>query len=348
MDTHPYSETHGFTAHALQELEAQRPSEYGTIRGFYDTHPTLSELKAEVIEGLSNTPKQISPKFFYDAYGSKLFDAITELPEYYPTRTEIALIRQHGAEMARMAGTGSVLVELGSGSSLKVQLLLEALKPAAYVPIDISRQHLLESAESLAKSFPHTAIFPVCADYSKDFHLPEIEEEAPRLAFFPGSSIGNFEPKDAVTLLGRVAKLLGHGGGLIIGVDLPKDPQVLHAAYNDAQGVTAQFNVNLLTRINREASGHFNLSQFTHDAFFNEDLSRIEMHLKSTTDQIIKIGDHSFTFEKDETIHTESSYKYSVEAFRDLASTAGFHSEALWMDEEKRFSIHFMRVGKSN
>ncbi|ABK44091.1 conserved hypothetical protein [Magnetococcus marinus MC-1] len=348
MDTQHDAATHGFTAHALRELRAQRPPQYGTIRGFYDTHPTLAELKAEVLQGLACTPKQISPKFFYDAQGSRLFDAITQLPEYYPTRTEIELIRHHGAEMAQLAGTGSVLVELGSGSSLKVRLLLEALKPAAYVPIDISRQHLLESAESLAQSFPDTAVFPVCADYSKDFHLPAIEEDAPRLAFFPGSSIGNFEPQDAMVLLERIAKLLGPGGGLIIGVDLPKDPAVLNAAYNDAQGVTAQFNLNLLTRINREAAGHFPLENFTHHAFFNESLSRIEMHLTSIKDQTIPVGGRHFQFAKGERIHTESSYKYAVTAFRDLASRAGFHSEALWMDAQQRFSVHFMRVGKSN
>nr|CRH05763.1 Conserved protein of unknown function [Candidatus Magnetococcus massalia] len=339
---------YGFTPCAIQQLLDDKPDRCQAIRGFYDDHPTPAQLKDEVVEGLSADKKRLSPKFFYDAEGSKLFDAITELPEYYPTRTEIELIRTYGHEMAEAAGEGSVLIELGSGSSLKVRLLLEALSPAAYVPVDISKQHLLESAETLAKLFPKTAVFPVCADYSGPFHIPKLSEEAPRLVFFPGSSIGNFEPEEAIALLKRTSALLGDGGGLLIGVDLPKDPQLLNDAYNDAQGVTAAFNKNLLTRINREVGADFDLGQFEHHAFYDEQLNRIEMHLISQQDQAVHMGGHQFQFSQDETIHTESSHKYSVKTFQQMAAKAGFYDEAVWVDENNFFSIHFMRVGKTN
>ena len=251
---------------------------------FHDAHPAPADVRADVLAGLGQPRKRLPPKLFYDQAGSRLFDAITELPEYYPTRTEIEILREHGAEMADHLGRGCVLIELGSGSSLKIQILLAALQPRVYVPVDISRDHLLDSAHALAARFPQLSIHATCADYSVPFQLP-LEPDWPQLAaFFPGSSIGNFDPEEAGRFLERVARLLGEGGRLLIGVDLRKDPAILNAAYNDAQGVTAAFNLNLLTRINRELEGDFDLAAFAHRAFFNEDRSRIEMHLVSLAD----------------------------------------------------------------
>ncbi len=311
---------------------------------FYDLHPPLANFREDVITGLSATPKAISPKFFYDQHGSRLFDRITELPEYYQTRTEISIIREHGREMASLLGEHSLLLELGSGSSKKIRLLLDALRPAIYMPIDISKEHLRESAQILAKHSPGLEIHAVCADYSNDFELPYYPESMPKAAFFPGSSIGNFEPPLAQALLQRTAKLLGTGGALLIGVDLIKSTEVLNAAYNDSQGVTADFNLNLLTRINRELDADFDLSSFEHHAFYNEKPGRIEMHLRSKIPQSVKVAGESFNFSGNETIHTENSYKYTLEQFQRLAISAGFKSERVWIDAERLFSVHCLRV----
>lgn len=315
----------------------------GTIR-FFDYRPTPADVRAEVLEGLGSPVKRLSPKLFYDQRGSQLFDAITELPEYYPTRTEIGILREFGSEMADLLGRDNVLIELGSGSSLKIQTLLAALQPRVYMPVDISKEHLLESAHALAERFPGLSIRAACADYSAPFKLPLEPDWTDLAAFFPGSSIGNFNPDDARLLLGRVARLLGLGGRLLIGVDLPKDPAILNAAYDDAQGVTAAFNLNLLTRINRELEGDFDLEAFAHRAFFNIAESRIEMHLVSLIDQRVSVAGEGFAFRAGETIHTESSYKYGVEAFKQLAAEAGFVSEQVWTDPAGLFSVHCLRV----
>jgi dimethylhistidine N-methyltransferase len=307
---------------------------------FHDLHPTQADLRAEVLHGLAQPHKRLSPKLFYDAEGSRLFDAICELPEYYPTRTEIAILRDHGAEMARRLGRDALLVELGSGSSLKIRVLLEALRPAVYMPVDISSEHLIVSAEALAATFPDLDVHAVCADYSVPFELPVEDHEHPRAAFFPGSSIGNFDPVDAGLLLRRVGSILGAEGRLLIGVDLVKDRSRLERAYNDAAGVTAAFNMNLLRRINRELAGHFDVTQFRHEAFFNADHSRIEMHLLSTCDQRVEVAGQRFNFGEGESIHTESSYKYSIEGFQALATGAGFHAEQVWTDPARLFSVH--------
>ncbi len=312
---------------------------------FYDLHPPLANLKEEVLNGLSSQPKAISPKFFYDREGSLLFDQITELPEYYPARTEIGLLKEHGAEMALQLGKKSLLLELGSGSSQKIRLLLDALQPAAYMPMDISKEHLWHSAQTLATDYPDLDIHAVCVDYSSDFHLPYSPDFMAKSAFFPGSSIGNFEPIEAQKLLQRVAQLLGHGGVLLIGVDLKKDLPSLNAAYNDAQGITAAFNLNLLTRINCELEAHFDLSCFEHHAFYNERLGRIEMHLVSNTSQTVKVEGKSFRFAKGESIHTECSYKYTVEEFHHLAAEADFQPKQVWVDSSQLFSVHCLRVG---
>jgi dimethylhistidine N-methyltransferase len=311
---------------------------------FYDLHPQLADIKAEVLKGLSCQPKAIPPKFFYDEYGSQLFDQITELPEYYPTRTEIAILKEHGEEMASLLGKESLLVELGSGSSQKIRLLLDALQPAAYMPIDISKQHLLQSAQILANDYPDLEIHAVCTDYSSEFHLPYNPDNKPKAAFFPGSSIGNFDPPHAQQLLHRLAQLLGPDSTLLIGVDLKKDPQHLNAAYNDTAGVTAAFNLNLLIRINRELNANFDLSRFEHQAFYNEKSGRVEMHLISNTPHEVKVGEQPFEFATGENIHTENSYKYTVAQFQNLADGAGFNPVQVWSDPAELFSVHCLQV----
>jgi len=245
--------------------------------------------------------------------------------------------------MVQRLGRGSVLIELGSGSSRKIQVLLEALQPAVYVPVDISREHLLDSALRLAGLFPGLSIRAACADYSGPFELPlEPDWREPAL-FFPGSSIGNFEPDEARALLARIGRVVGEGGRLLIGVDLRKDPAELNAAYNDAQGVTAAFNLNLLARINRELGGTFDLGAFEHRAFYNEAAGRIEMHLVSRRAQQARVAGRTIGFDRGESIHTESSYKYGIDEFRELAAAAGFDSEQVWTDRDRLFSVHCLR-----
>jgi dimethylhistidine N-methyltransferase len=312
---------------------------------FHDLHPTPADMRAEVLAGLALPQKRLSPKFFYDAEGSRLFDAICELPEYYPTRTEIGILRCHGAEMAARLGRDALLIELGSGSSLKIRTLLEALRPAVYMPVDISREHLLRSAQSLAAAFPGLDVHAVCADYSSAFVLPVDHHDHPRAAFFPGSSVGNFEPPAAGRFMARVGQILGPGGRLLIGVDLVKDTRRLEAAYNDADGVTAAFNLNLLARINRELGADFDLDGFRHQAFFNTELSRIEMHLLSTRAQRVSLAGRTFELAEGESIHTECSYKYRIDGFHALAAEAGFTAEQVWSDPDELFSVHCLVWG---
>lgn len=311
---------------------------------FYDFHPALADFRAEVTDGLRAEPKMLSPKFFYDKAGSELFDAITELPEYYPSRTEIGILERHGEDMARLLGRQCLLLELGSGSSRKIRLLLDALQPRVYMPMDISREHLIGSAEALAADYPELEVHAACADYSAEFEIPYGPAHLPRAAFFPGSSIGNFEPTAAGELLQRVAEHLGDGGRLLIGVDLKKDPLRLQRAYDDAEQVTAAFNLNLLQRINRELDGDFELQQFSHRALYNPQQGRIEMHLVSHVDQTVTVAGERFSFVAGETIHTESSYKYSVAEFQQLANWAGYQAEQVWTDDEQLFSVHCLRV----
>lgn len=312
---------------------------------FHDLHPTPADMRAEVLAGLALAQKRLSPKFFYDADGSRLFDAICELPEYYPTRTEIGILRRHGAEMAERLGRDALLIELGSGSSLKIRTLLEALRPAVYMPVDISKEHLLQSAEGLAAAFPGLDVHAVCADYSSAFVLPVDHHDHPRAAFFPGSSVGNFEPDAAARFMARVGQILGPGGRLLIGVDLIKDKRRLEAAYNDADGITAAFNLNLLTRINRELGADFDLDGFRHEAVFNSPLSRVEMHLISTRAQQVQVAGATFDFSEGESIHTECSYKYRIDGFHALAAEAGFTAEQVWTDPDELFSVHCLVWG---
>ncbi|MBF0195569.1 MAG: L-histidine N(alpha)-methyltransferase [Magnetococcales bacterium] len=316
------------------------------VISFDDNHPTTKSLIEEVLSGLNKKQKTIPPKFFYDSKGSKLFDQITQLPEYYPTRTEIGIIKTYRNEMAQCIGKSPVLIELGSGSSLKVQLLLEGLQPVIYIPIDISRDHLLESSRSLARYFPDISVHAVCDDYSSSLSLPDLPQGHPKVAFFPGSSIGNFEPEEALALLQRVADILGPGGGMLIGVDLQKDAKILNAAYNDDQNVTSEFNLNLLTRINSETEADFDITKFYHHAYYNEKMERIEMHLVSSEAQEVNVNGESFQFQAGESIHTENSCKYTLQSFRKMAALAGFETVKVWTDSKSYFSIHYIELPK--
>lgn len=308
-----------------------------------DEHPTRAAMLAEVCEGLGRQQKRLPSKYFYDAEGSRLFDQICELPEYYPTRTELSIMRDRVAEIALLIGEGALLIEPGSGSSLKTRCLLEKLRaPAAYVPVEISRDHLEAAAQALRQQFPELTVLPVCADFTRPFALPEPAEPPKRsVMYFPGSTIGNFDPHTARQLLKQMAATVGHGGGLLIGVDVKKDIAVLEAAYNDAQGVTAAFNLNLMAHLNNELGADFDLSQYEHYAYYNEDLGRIEMHLRSRADQTVRVGGKSFAFRAGETVHTENSYKYTPDEFEALASEAGFVRERLWMDDRQLFSVQY-------
>ena len=290
--------------------------------------------------GLSLPQKAIPPKYFYDAAGSRLFERICRLPEYYVTRAELSLTRMHIAAIARFAGQGCELVEYGSGESLKTRLLIRALRPAAYVPIDISEIALRQSTRKLSKSFPWLKIIPVPGDFSRPIELPRAR--APRVVYFPGSTIGNLDPEEAHAFL---AMTRDQAGRMLVGVDLKKDANVLHAAYNDSRGVTAAFNLNILARINRELGADFDLRKFSHYAFYNAAAGRIEMHLVSLARQSVRVArHHRFRFERGESIHTENSYKYSVEGFRALAARAGYSGKKVWSDRKGLFALHGLKA----
>jgi dimethylhistidine N-methyltransferase len=317
----------------------------GPLHDFVEIEHTNDDFLTCVLDGLARPQKRIPSKFFYDENGSRIFDAICELPEYYPTRTELALLADHAAAIAGLIGPHATLVEFGSGSSRKVGYLLDALaEPAAYVPVDISGEHLLASSKTLAENYPELTVIPVCADYTRPFTLPDVAGEAARVGFFPGSTIGNFTRDQAVDFLATVAGDLGSGSGLLIGVDLRKDANILHAAYNDAAGVTAAFNLNLLARINRELGGDFDLDAFAHEARWIDHAGRIEMHLVSRADQTVRIGGRRFSFAAGETIHTEDSHKYTIDGFQALAARAGWLAERFWTDAGDLFSIHYLRA----
>jgi dimethylhistidine N-methyltransferase len=303
------------------------------------------EFAQDLIAALATQPRRISPKYFYDAEGSRLFDLICELPEYYPTRTELALLRERAAEIAALAGPRAEIVEFGAGSCSKVRLLLDAMdSPARYLPIDISGEHLAAAAASLRREYPGLDVQPVAADYTQRVLLPaRIAGAGQRIGFFPGSTIGNFTPDEAAHFLQVAAQVL-RGGALLLGADLVKDPQVLHAAYNDAQGVTAAFNLNLLARANRELGCDFALDQFAHYAFYNAPRQRIEMHLVSRRAQAVEVCGQRFEFAEGESLHTENSHKFTVDSLRALALQAGFTPGPVWTDPDRLFSVHWLRA----
>lgn len=298
-----------------------------------------------LIAGLSRSPKRIPCKFFYDAIGSELFEQICALPEYYPTRTETALLKARASEIADLIGPDVELVEFGAGSLTKVKILLDALHDLrAYVPIDISGPYLAAVAEQLAAQYPKLDIRPVEADFTRPLDLAPLQPGSKRrIGFFPGSTIGNFPPDEAGRFLKNAARLL-KGGGLLVGVDLVKDPSVLHAAYNDAAGVTAAFNKNLLARANRELEADFDLDKFAHYASYNAFARRIEMYLVSLARQTVHVAGTELTFAEGEAIHTEDSHKHTVDGFRSLAAWAGFWPRAVWCDPERKFSVHWLET----
>jgi L-histidine N-alpha-methyltransferase len=305
-----------------------------------------SETFAEhVTHGLGDAQKWLSAKYFYDAAGSDLFEEITALAEYYPTRTELGILESRAAEMSAYIPLAAALVEFGTGSTRKARILIDAAPQiAAYVPVDISGDFLNEQATELRKHVWNIAILPVVADFTRDFDLPPQIRNRPRVGFFPGSTIGNFEPEDAAEFLRQAGRILGPGATMIVGVDRIKDKAVLDAAYDDAAGVTAKFNLNILARMNRELGGNFDLSAFRHRAFYNEAEHRIEMHLESLKDQSVTVAGRTFAFAKGETIHTENSYKYTVESFRELAQSAGWRPLATWTDERDYFAVHALKL----
>jgi dimethylhistidine N-methyltransferase len=299
-----------------------------------------SAFASDVIDDLAQYPKRLSPKYFYDAAGSELFEQITRLPEYYPTRTELAILRDRGSAISAIIPGGAALVEFGAGATTKVRLLLNQCAFGAYVPVDISGDFLRAQAASLRKDFPDLGVYPVAADFTAPFALPDAVAAMPKVGFFPGSTLGNFEPHEASAFLRSARGILGHGAQIVIGVDLEKDERVLYQAYNDGAGVTARFNLNVLGRINRELGGDFNLSAFTHRAIYNRDRHRIEMHLISSKTQTVRVLGRSFSFRPGETIHTESSYKYSLERFTALARGSGWTLRHSWTDAASMFSVH--------
>lgn len=316
------------------------------LQTLHNLEPSVGEFRDAVMRGLQASPKTLPCKFFYDEEGSRLFDRICELPEYYPTRTELRILRDHANEIACWLGSGARLVEFGSGAGIKIRLLLSALtKPSVYIPVDISRQHLLAAVAGLACDFPTLPITPICADYTHSFVLPKGTggDASVTAGFFPGSTIGNFTPAEAVTFLESARLLLGAGSMMIVGVDLRKDEDTLKRAYNDSSGVTAAFNLNLLRRINRELGGTFLLGNFVHDARWNRILGRIEMHLVSRKDQTIRIGEKQVSFREGESVHTENSHKYSLDEFEALASSAGYETREVWTDSSDLFSVHMLR-----
>lgn len=306
--------------------------------------PKTQAFAQDALEGLTRTPKSLSPKYFYDAAGSDLFEQITLLPEYYPTRTELGILRDRGTEIAKLIPPAAALVEFGAGATTKVRLLLNCCSFAAYVPVDISGDFLALQAKGLRRDFPQLAVHPVTADFTQNFALPAEVRDMPKVGFFPGSTIGNFEPQEASRFLRRAEKILGKGSLLILGVDLEKDEDILHAAYNDAAGVTARFNLNLLVRMNRELGANFDVSSFVHRAIYNREQHRIEMHLFSRKAQKVRLCGRTISFAAGESIHTENSYKYSIPRLGALARSSGWRLETSWTDAKGMFSVHALRA----
>ncbi|MBV8393841.1 MAG: L-histidine N(alpha)-methyltransferase [Alphaproteobacteria bacterium] len=302
------------------------------------------DFRSAVLSGLAARPRAIPAKFLYDARGSALFDEICELPEYYLTRTETKILRERAAEIARRAGRDVALIEFGAGSSVKSRLLLEAMNLALYAPIDISREHLEASAGRLRRDYPALAIEPVAADYMTVDSLPQADRATRRIGFFPGSSIGNFQPDEAIAFLRHARRLVGDDGALVLGADLKKDPARLHAAYNDAAGVTAAFTLNLLRRINRELAGTFDLDGFEHHAFYNPAEGRIEIYFRSLRAQSVMVAGRSFAFAAGECVHTEYSYKYDPAGLAAMARASGFRIAETWTDPERLFAVAYLEA----
>lgn len=323
---------------------AMTQRELGALEDFHDFDPAEDDFRTAILDGLAKRQKALSSKFFYDRRGSQLFDSITELPEYYPTRTEIGLLEHYADEIKATVGPKPVVVEFGAGSVVKIRLLLDAVRAPVFVPIDISREHLVASARELAADYSETRVIAICADFTRDIALPDDLPTTNRLGFFPGSTLGNFTRADAERFLDRARTTLGPASAFLIGIDLRKDEPTLRAAYNDSQGVTAAFNLNLLRRINRELGATFDLKKFRHDAPWVEEEGRIEMRLVSTESQSVMVAGERFHFAEDEYIHTENSHKYDVDEFQALARRAGYEPVRVWVDNDRRFSLHYLKA----
>ena len=311
---------------------------------FHQIHPDPEGNRSELLEGLKRSQKVVNPKWFYDLAGSDLFEQITQLPEYYPTRTEIGILSDNREAIAARCGPGCLFIEPGSGACEKARLLLDALRPVAYVPLDISADFLRDAATQLGQEYPWLPVHAVCADFNQGWPFPDNLPDGRRVVFYPGSTIGNLEPAMAADFLRRVRQLIGADGGLLIGVDLHKSSQRLHAAYNDARGVTAEFNLNILNRLNDELDAEFDPAEFSHRAFYNTDQQRIEMHLVSEREQSVRCNGSQIDFDHGETIHTENSYNSTVEGFAELAASAGLSLQESWLDRERLFSVHYLEA----
>ena len=308
---------------------------------FYEHESPSQDFVAELVEGFRAREKYISPKFFYDETGSQLFTEITRQPEYYLTRTETTLLSRHADEIGELIGGDSLLIEYGSGSSEKIRILLETLRPSIYAPLDISKDYLAQAAQALGKEYPWLEVHATCVDFTSEFSLP-FESPKRRVSFFPGSSIGNFDRADAADFLGRIRKLVGQDGGLLIGVDLKKDEAILNAAYNDKNGITALFNLNVLSHLNDKYVANFNLDQFEHQARYNADGGCVQMFLVSLCKQQVNLGEETFSLDEGESIHTENSHKYSVDEFVEMARRAGFEKTQCWLDDQSLFGVFYL------
>lgn len=302
------------------------------------------DAREDILNGLLSPQKYLNPKYFYDQRGSELFEAITHTPEYYPTRTERQLLQRHAADIAAWCRNDAIVLEPGSGSCEKVRLLLEAIHPRLYVPMDISGEFLRQSALKLAAEYPWLKVRAICSDFSGESLLPQLDANCQKVVFYPGSTIGNMSPDQALAFLQRLSSDMQAGDLLILGVDLRKDPAILNAAYNDAQGITAEFNRNILNHVNHITGSDFNVADFSHQAFFNEADSRIEMHLISRKAQVVHCGGREVHFSRGETIHTENSCKYSLEEISELAANAGFLRRQSWLDDGGLFSVNLLEV----
>ena len=309
---------------------------------FRNEHPDLSHSREEILAGLQTTQKTVNPKWFYDEYGSQLFDQITRLPEYYPTRTEVAILTENREQISTRCGHGCLFIEPGSGSSEKVRILLDTLQPAAYVPMDISADFLQSAALELGGEYPWLDIYAVCADFNQGWSFLDALPTGKRVVFYPGSTIGNLEPKLAAEFLIRVRDMMGENGGALVGVDTHKSTDRLNAAYNDSQGVTAKFNLNVLRRLNEVMDAEFEEDSFRHHAFYNTEVRRIEMHLVSERKQSVRCNGGTVEFALGETLHTESSYKYTPQSFVALVEAAGLKLAQSWMDADELFSVHYL------
>lgn len=309
---------------------------------FRNEHPDLSHSREEILAGLQTTQKTVNPKWFYDEYGSQLFDQITRLPEYYPTRTEVAILTENREQISARCGHGCLFIEPGSGSSEKVRILLDTLQPAAYVPMDISADFLQSAALELGGEYPWLDIYAVCADFNQGWSFLDALPTGKRVVFYPGSTIGNLEPKLAAEFLIRVRDMMGENGGALVGVDTHKSTDRLNAAYNDSQGVTAKFNLNVLRRLNEVMDAEFEEDSFRHHAFYNTEVRRIEMHLVSERKQSVRCNGGTVEFALGETLHTESSYKYTPQSFAALVEAAGLKLAQSWMDADELFSVHYL------